>query len=463
MKDYIARELRHLLQNLSNGVRTSVFLRDSFDRYQPGVDQIYWLVGFYLLLRLATDWIWYLPHPEFSIYGLYSHAVRIALMVVGTFLVAKVQRDPGVQVRLLVVLASVAPAFYLVVSLVYSLWRHHFVVGVQWTVLHVLIVGWSTAVLVFILGHFSGRNLGRTLKVLGIYALIVIAPAYLVPRWVFWVPHRTNNSSRYAQLYSEKALYLQDRLVRAATAHLRAGTRHRPDVYFVGFAGYGSQDVFMKEVQYATRLFERRFHAQGRTVALINNLKTLDATPLATETNLKRVLRAIGRRMNPEDFLFLYMTSHGSRTPRLSVSMWPYNLEQISPQALRAMLDRAGIRNRVLMISACYSGGFVAPLENDNTVVITAAAPDRTSFGCSNERDFTYFGEALLAGELKHDSSLLKAFRNTLGDIHVREKREHLESSNPQLFVGRNMTAKLRVLDRVLRAERAVKVSQLVK
>ena len=65
-------------------------------------------------------------------------------------------------------------------------------------------------------------------------------------------------------------------------------------------------------------------------------------------------------RMNPdEDILFLYLTGHGSKNAELSVKFWPLQLNQLSAENLKQMLDEAGINWRVVVISACYSGSFV--------------------------------------------------------------------------------------------------------
>ena len=68
------------------------------------------------------------------------------------------------------------------------------------------------------------------------------------------------------------------------------------------------------------------------------------------------------------------------------------------------MLDDAGIRNRVIVVSSCYSGTFVDALRDDDTLVMTASAKDRNSFGCSNEADFTYFGKAYFDEALRVDA-----------------------------------------------------------
>src|SRR5262249_20718981 len=142
-------------------------------------------------------------------------------------------------------------------------------------------------------------------------------------------------------------------------------------------------------------LFRERFDAEGRTVELINNPKTATEVPIASATNLGRVLRHIGGLMNPEeDVLVLYLTTHGSDKHRLAVVNWPLALQDIDPPMLRRMLDESGIKWRVLAISACYSGGFIEPLKSETTLIMTAADAKSTSFGCGTESDFTYFGKA---------------------------------------------------------------------
>ena len=69
--------------------------------------------------------------------------------------------------------------------------------------------------------------------------------------------------------------------------------------------------------------------------------------------------------------------------------------------------------------------------------MITASAADKTSFGCSDERDLTYFGEAFYRDALPGAKSLRDAFDTAKADIGAREKREDIEeASGPQAFFG---------------------------
>ena len=85
---------------------------------------------------------------------------------------------------------------------------------------------------------------------------------------------------------------------------------------------------------------------------------------------------------------------------------------ELTPQEVAATLDSEGIKNRVVIVSACYSGIFVPPLANDNTIVLTAADAKNTSFGCAPERDWTYFGDAFFRQSLRPGRDFQRAFDN---------------------------------------------------
>jgi hypothetical protein len=97
----------------------------------------------------------------------------------------------------------------------------------------------------------------------------------------------------------------------------------------------------------------------------------------------------------------------------------------------------------VVIVSACYSGVFLDPLKGDGTLVITAADADHSSFGCDDDRDLTYFGEAFLKDSIPTTRTLEEAFRKAAKLIEQRETSEHKIRSNPQMSVGAHMREKL--------------------
>lgn len=249
----------------------------------------------------------------------------------------------------------------------------------------------------------------------------------------------------------EDAFYRQPELLRHALDAIQPGREGVIDTYFLGVAGYGHEDVFMREVSAVATLMEQRFGAAGRTVRLVNNPRTVLELPVASATSLAAALARMGEVMDvEEDVLVLFLTSHGSSDHELSVRLWPLELRQITPATLRRMLDESGIRHRVVIVSACYAGGFIAPLRDEGTLVITAAAPDRNSFGCSNENQWTWFGQAYFDEALRATPSFTRAFEAARPVIAERERLENFEPSNPQMWVGGRIAAKLEALERQL-------------
>jgi hypothetical protein len=244
----------------------------------------------------------------------------------------------------------------------------------------------------------------------------------------------------------EPLLYDQPSRVAAAVERV-APSGGKPAVFFVGFAGDGDQNIFKREAVFAQSVFADHFGSADRSMELINDVDDRDSYPLATVSGLTDGLRLLAGRMNPdEDVLVLTLTSHGSREG-LEVTNGSLPLLQLGPTELRQALDESGIKWRVLIVSACYSGVFLEPLETDFTFIATASDSEHTSFGCADDHDLTYFGEAFLKDSVPTTASLEEAFKKAADLIQHRETAEHLEHSNPQLYVGPAIREKLAQLE----------------
>jgi hypothetical protein len=236
--------------------------------------------------------------------------------------------------------------------------------------------------------------------------------------------------------------------VASAVAQMRPQRPGTSDVFFVGFAGYGGQAVFRKEADFGRLAFERRYAAEGRSLLLVNDERDLETYPIASRTNLRHALRLVGERMDPaEDVLVLLLTSHGSAEEGLDVSNGRLPLGDLRPRDVRKALDDAGIRWRVVIASACFAGVFIRPLRDASTLVLTAADAAHSSFGCDDDRELTWFGEALLRDALPDAASLEEAFGAARAIVERRERQEGVESSRPQIYVGKAVRAKLAELE----------------
>lgn len=251
----------------------------------------------------------------------------------------------------------------------------------------------------------------------------------------------------------EIGLLEQGRLLDAAIAKLPASTP-AIELYALTLAGDGKQSVFMREADYVGKLLDERFAAHGR-ITLVNHRDHLADRPAATRTSLSRAVQALAERSGKEDLIFIYLTSHGSASHELNLDQPRLQLNDLPASELAALLEPLKDRHKVLVISACYSGGFIPTLQNDKTLVITAARADRVSFGCSEENDFTYFGRALFAEALQQTDDLQRAFKLAQNSVAEREKADGFEPSEPQIWPAKAVLAQWRNL-RKQQAERAL-------
>ncbi|MBU6249342.1 MAG: peptidase C13 [Xanthomonadaceae bacterium] len=242
----------------------------------------------------------------------------------------------------------------------------------------------------------------------------------------------------------EQVLYAQPRLMRQALDGLAPRVPGVPNLYLVSFAGDGSEDVFRNEAEYAATLFRHRYGARAHTLVLENNPATLDNRPLASWSNLETALTGIARAMDPQqDILMLYLTSHGDPEHTLLVDMDPLPLDQIGAPDLAGILAEHPFKWKVVVVNACYSGGFVPPLQGDGTLVITAARSDRSSFGCGNDSAATYFGRAWLVDALNRTADPIAAFRQADDEVARWERKDRLTPSEPQISIGKGIADQL--------------------
>jgi hypothetical protein len=194
---------------------------------------------------------------------------------------------------------------------------------------------------------------------------------------------------------------------------------------------------FAEEIKLGAKSVGARFNVKDRQLLLLNDRRDLTTFPLATVTSLAYGLKQIGQKMNPDrDILFLALSSHGSSDPELSVSNAALDLQRLTGEELSAALQASGIKRRVIVISACHAGAFIPPLKNPDTIIITAAAAEKTSFGCSDDRDLTYFGEAFYRDALPKAKNLQDAFNEAKQAIALREVQEGQKPSDPQAYFG---------------------------
>ena len=384
---------------------------------------------------IGVDWFRNQPDPEFDAYGVPGFAWYALMALAIAAVLARLSRPALESSRVLAVVLAVAPVLIVARDLIdrFLSWRWAIVAALG---LLLYFIGYGARAL----SALSGARQPRAL----LSGIVVMLGLLWVTGWLYvdpgvWMARDDDAeaSDESVRTAAEELLFTQAARIDAAVDAIEPSFAGSPTVFFVGFAGYAEQRVFAEEIQLAARVVGERYGSEKRSIFLINDRRSLDAQPLASLTALRHALRSLARKMNTErDVLFLALSSHGD-VDTLIVSHGALMLQDLAAADLAAALRESGIKWRVIVISACHAGSFVDELRNPNTIVITASAADKTSFGCSDERFLTYFGEAFYPDALPGAKSLRDAFETAKADIGAREKREDIEeASDPQASFG---------------------------
>ena len=433
--------MNDLLRNLAAGARLALFLPLRADQFRATPVQFAVLSIFNFVLWVGSEWVRAGFEGDFDTSAASVYLATVALVLASALVVAAAYKAYNRLLLLAVAFCAADPLFDLAGIALPSLAAA--LGSVQ--VVYFGFIAWSWLATLRAVVLCCGWEKPRVYRALAAATVMTVAAFYLIPRTDVWLPPEDEEDRSVAALSDERLFHLQGRLIERDLAAIERGRPGVRELYFVGFAPDGSQQVFLKEIRFVKALFDERMGTTGRSIALASSEAALDQLAIASTTNLARALKTVGRAMNPdEDVLFLYITAHGDREQRLSASQPPLELASLTPTALSRMLQDSGIKWRVIVVSACYAGGYIEPLRDDNTVVIAAAAPDRTSFGCEADRNFTYFGEAYFRDALARTRSFTGAFELARKLISQREKAEHLEPSLPQMWAGRGIAARLK-------------------
>ena len=242
----------------------------------------------------------------------------------------------------------------------------------------------------------------------------------------------------------ELGLLAQGRLLADALANVPASTP-AIELYTLTLGGDGKQSVFLRESDYVSNMFTSRFGAFGQ-IRLVNHRDHLADRPMATRENLRRAALTLAERSGPEDLIFLYLTSHGTSEHELVLDQPRMELSDLPADELAAVLAPLKNRDKIIVISSCYSGGFIPALKDERTLVMTASRADRVSFGCSEQANFTYFGDALFAQALNQTDDLEHAFKLASATVAERELADSFEASEPQIWAPKTVLSHWQLL-----------------
>ena len=441
----------NLIRNLAAGLRVAFFLPVTRLAFRIDVAQLVLLFVVSALIDLARDWLRAGPERVFSLLGAGTEFFAAGLLLFIAAMLAFLYRQRSLALALPVIVLAALPVLQIALELpllsrVATLPPWFGRVAGDAVLVWIIIVFARCVVLA--LEPMMKWRLPRAL----FGALVLAAPIWystaLAPNDPWFVNQPPSEAEGGLNAGSEPVLATQSFLLDQLLGKLEDQRPGVTDVYFVAFAPYGAQDVFRKDVEAAQHVMDERWGTARRSIVLVNNPQTLLTAPFATVTNLRETLNEIGGAIDAEnDVVMVYLASHGSPDHRLAASQPPLSLVELTPAGLRQILDDAGIGWRIIVVSACFSGGYIEPLKDERTLVITASQADRISFGCGDRSDATFFGEAFFQRGLATADSFESAFEIARKRVDEREKAEgYSPASNPQLWVGDAMKTKLKSL-----------------
>ncbi|TRD12468.1 peptidase C13 [Erythrobacter insulae] len=231
----------------------------------------------------------------------------------------------------------------------------------------------------------------------------------------------------------------QNRRLSRALAALEPQRPGTVDAYIVSIA-LDSDPVFAREAREAAKVLGRRYGGsdggKGRILTRAGPDGQSDDLARGSIRSMILGLAHMAELMDrDEDVLVVYTTSHGSQLGLVN-HFGDNEYGIFSPTRLQKVFAELGIKRRLLIISACYSGIFLPKLSGPDTAILTAAAAQRTSFGCAPENDWTFYGDALINRSLRKPQSLADAAKETSRQIAEWESSRRLLASLPQTAIG---------------------------
>lgn len=442
------RPLLQLAQNIIAGTRLALFMPVYLWSFKSSYMQVCLLLMVSLALNFAEDYLASLPNNYFNPYGLNDLALLYLLFFFSLSLIAYFNSRLTELTKLIIMFLAVVPVIWSgTMCLLYLSEKQTLLPSEQTNsaIFYIYSFWYLTVVFRLLRRYFRIGNLYVVMYVL-LYVAINFPPLFLLPPAPLWykLPVAWEQQEDKIEIDIESIYYAQDDLINKALTDVLENDGNKTDIYFVGFAGDAEEDVFMNEAASAKKILENHFNAHGRSLLLVNNIKTVKQYPLANRYNLFRAINKIALKMDTkDDVLFLFLTSHGTKKHLLSINFPQFRPNDIDANIIKHALDSANIEWRIIVISACYSGGFIESLKGPKSLIITSASPERTSFGCGHDGQYTYFGKAFFEDSLKEKISFVDAFDTAKTIIRERENVEGIRNSMPQISLGDEIKIKL--------------------
>jgi len=428
-----------MIKNLVSGLKVAFFLKCEAKDFRISYTNLWFIVLVHGIIIFTFDYFYVTKPATFSYYGLRTEGFTVVCFLFAAFITSKLFSDDSLQLSVPVLslngwLAPITLGKALLLSL-----PALFSTGADQKDIHYLLNIW--VIIIFFRVMLLLSNAQALRQIIGtalLFAAFYVPTSYYYGDSFWYEDYEAQKANETSQaINSEETLEQQYILLHKQLDNIQP-RKPGKNMFVVTFAGDGEQDLFMKEATFATKVLDEKYHITGHSLALVNNTATYKDLPLATTTNLNRALQTLGQKAKVEDdALLLFLTSHGGKNGSVLVDLADMDLNQLTTTRLKTILSQSKFKWKIIIISSCYSGKFIDALKDDNTLIITSARADRTSFGCGDESDLTYFGDAYFKQALPKSDGFIPAFDSAKKIIAKMEDDQKSEPhSEPQIYVG---------------------------
>lgn len=446
--------LVNFLRNLGAGLRLCTFRRVARLDFRIDYTQLLLLVLLSAGIDIAGDWFRAVPPRLFSWLGAGSELYAAGLLLLTSALIAIANRQRQAALAIPVIALASLPVVQAIHYVPY-LMRAGGEFPEAVLLAEYAIVLWIVLILVRSVAlSFAPLPPFGWLRAIG-GGLLLASPIWVgdavFPSEPWWRGHQDETSMQAdpgMNAGSEVVLAAQSFLLDHALDQLQDERSGRTDLYFIAFAPYARDDAFREQAEAAQRVMDARWDTDGRSLVLVNNPQTLVTAPFATVSNLRETLNEIGDAMDTEDdVVMLFLTSATAASGKLAAQQPPLSLVELGPAGLKQLLEDAGIKWRIIVVSACDSGRFVQALQDENTLVITDTSANGSAFGCGNRTPTSLFADAFFGDGLGKSNSFETAFATAKAKMAEREQAaSYSPAAAPQFVMGAAMAEKIKTL-----------------
>ncbi len=440
--------MKPILNNFIGGLKLALMIKCRYEEFKISWGALW--AGSILILatHFLIDFFAVKIHDGFNQWAFYFHALGFFLIMFSSYLVGLNTKNTNKILRVSVIFYSSLWIIYCI-AFILNAWSPEWLSGNIQKNIYLLLTIWSFLIAFRVLELCYDITASKQ-----IFSSIIMASAFFIPlnytyigKFYYYYNYEENSeeNSEHAEFWAlsdEEIFSYQRHVLSKQLQTLSSSEEGNIDLYGIVFGSYSHQDVFMREVKFVKETIDTTLKTSNRTLSMINNPETFKDTPLANSTNLTTALTHIGQIMQPEeDILLIYLTSHGNKESGITVSLGGgHSFLNLSAGLLKEILDASGIKNKIIFISACFSGAMIDTIKDDNMMIITSAAKNKSSFGCSDDAPLTFFADAYFKQALIETTNLEKAFDIAKEIISNREIEEDLSPpSNPQIFIGKNI------------------------